>query len=319
MERPFIPRRREPAGRYDAVIIGSGVGGLTCANLLARDGLRVLLIEQHYRLGGYCSTFKRAGYVFDAATHFYPLLGNPETITGRLLVGLGVPTRWVKMDPVDTFHLPDGTSFVVPADLDAYLVRLKERFPHQVAAIDAFFELVEMVYLYGLLHFFRDHHAERLRPYLDLTVRQALDRHFDDERIKLVLTADCPHWGSPPERTSFVFDSMLRLAYFQGNYYPAGGSQAFADGLARRFEELGGHILMSTRVDEILVRDGAAAPASTSMRTASRRSSRSRTSDRRPRFAPSSSTTSTPSASRPSRPPGTAGWCVSSPTRWAAR
>src|SRR5919106_1811741 len=111
MARIFPTVRGEPRGDYDAIVIGAGIGGLTCAALLARTGLRVLLVEQHYMVGGYCSTFRRSGYTFDAATHFYPLLGNPATITGRLLVELGLAQRWVKMDPVDHFHFPDGTSF----------------------------------------------------------------------------------------------------------------------------------------------------------------------------------------------------------------
>jgi prolycopene isomerase len=73
-----------------------------------------------------------------------------------------------------------------------------------------------------------------------------------------VLAADCAHWGSPPSRTSFVFDSMLRLSYFLGNYYPEGGSQVFADDLARSLEELGGDILMHSMVEHILVEDGRA-------------------------------------------------------------
>jgi prolycopene isomerase len=88
-----------------------------------------------------------------------------------------------------------------------------------------------------------------------MTVSQALDQHFRDPKLKLLLAADCGHWGSPPSRTSFVFDSMLRLSYFLGNYYPRGGSQAFADELALRFEEFGGHILMSSGVERIVVRN----------------------------------------------------------------
>src|SRR6476659_7290217 len=107
-------RGQSPAASYDAVIIGAGIGGLICANLLARAGVRALLVEQHYMVGGYCSTFRRRSYTFDAATHFYPLLGSPKTITGKLLADLGVATQWVKMDPVDVFHLPDGSSFAVP-------------------------------------------------------------------------------------------------------------------------------------------------------------------------------------------------------------
>jgi len=259
MRRPFRGlRERPPAAAYDAVVVGAGIGGLIVANLLARGGLAVLLVEQHYMVGGYCSTFRRRGYTFDAATHFYPLLGNPETLTGRLLAELGVETGWVKMDPVDTFHFPDGTRFEVPADFATYLARLKAEFPGEAAALDGFFGRVRDAYFLGLLAYFRGRAVERLGALADLTVRQVLEETFRDPKLRLLLTADCPHWGSPPGRTSFVFDSMLRLSYFLGNYYPRGGSQAFADELARCFEARGGHILMRSRVRRIAVEAGAA-------------------------------------------------------------
>jgi phytoene dehydrogenase-like protein len=258
VKRRFRGLRRAPDAAYDAVVIGSGVGGLIAANLLVRAGLKVLLIEQHYMAGGYCSTFRRGGYTFDAATHFYPLLGNPETLTGRLLGELGVETGWVAMDPVDVFHFPDGSRFPVDPDFDTYMARLKAEFPAEVAALDGFFAEVREAYLLGLLCYFRGRDQERLGRYRELTLRQALDRWFGDAKLKLLLTADCPHWGSPPCRTSFVFDSMLRLSYFLGNYYPRGGSQAFADDLVHAFEERGGHVLMSTAARRIVVEDGAA-------------------------------------------------------------
>ena len=97
---------RSYSKRYDAIVVGAGIGGLFCSNLLARGGMKVLLLERHFMLGGFCSTFRRKGFIFDAATHFYPLLGNPTTLTGKLLRELNVPTEWIKMDPVDQFHLP---------------------------------------------------------------------------------------------------------------------------------------------------------------------------------------------------------------------
>jgi phytoene dehydrogenase-like protein len=251
-------RDRPPNDSYDAVIIGAGIGGLICANLLAREGLRVLLTEQHYMVGGYCSTFRRKGYTFDAATHFYPLLGNPATITGRLLHDLGIRNGWIKMDPVDHFHFPDGSSFAVSADFAIYLDRLKSEFPEEARALDKFFALVREVYMFGLLSYFRWRDHDRLKPHAQMTVREALERHFRNPKLKLLLAADCGHWGSPPSRTSFVFDSMLRLSYFLGNYYPRGGSQAFADELALRFEQLGGDILMSATVKRIVTAKGTA-------------------------------------------------------------
>jgi phytoene dehydrogenase-like protein len=256
--RVFKSLRTDPQPSYDAVVIGAGIGGLICANLLARARLRVLLVEQHYMTGGYCSTFRRKGFTFDAATHFYPLLGNPMTITGGLLNQLGCRTKWVKMDPVDHFHFPDGSSFSVSADFDEYIDELKATFPHEEAALDTFFALVRNAYLYGLLYYFRGRRHERLEPMIDLTLHQVLEQHFQDRKLRLLLSADCAHWGSRPSRTSFVFDSMLRLSYFLGNYYPEGGSQVFADDLARAFEEQGGEILMSASVERILVADGRA-------------------------------------------------------------
>jgi phytoene dehydrogenase-like protein len=253
--RLFRGLRAEPNKSYDAAVIGAGVGGLICANLLARAGLSVLLIEQHFMVGGYCSTFRRKGYTFDAATHFYPLLGNPSTITGALLQELGITTEWIKMDPVDCFHLPDGTRFPVPADLESYLDRLKGEFREEAENIDRFFALVHKTYFIGLMHYFRNTSTDRLAPYQDLTILDVLNRHFRSEKLKLLLAGDVGHWGSLPSCTSFVFDSMLRFSYFLGNYYPRGGSQVFVDELAQRFEEAGGHILMSSMVRRILVRN----------------------------------------------------------------
>jgi phytoene dehydrogenase-like protein len=255
VSRRFRGLRQEPSDSYDCIIVGAGVGGLVCANLLARAGLTVLLIEQHFLVGGYCSTFRRNGYTFDAATHFYPLLGNPTTITGGLLAELGLSTHWVKMDPVDSFHFPDGSQFTVPAHFESYLDKVKREFPEESQQIDQFFSFVRKAYLIGLIRYFRDVPTTRIVPYQDLTLRDVLNRYFHSEKLKLLLTGDIGHWGSPPSRTSFVFDSMLRLAYFLGNYYPRGGSQVFVDELAQKFEESGGHILMGSAVRRIVVRN----------------------------------------------------------------
>ncbi len=256
--RGFRALAGDPQPAYDVVVIGAGIGGLICGGLLAKAGLSVLLVEQHYMVGGYCSTFRRGAFTFDAATHFYPLLGNPMTITGGVLAKLGVRTRWVKMDPVDHFHFPDGSSFSVSADFDEYVDDLKATFPHESAALDRFFAKVREAYLYGLLYYFRGREHERLESMRRLTLLEVLEQEFKDQKLRLLLAADCAHWGSRPSRTSFVFDSMLRLSYFLGNFYPEGGSQVFADDLARVVQESGGDVLMRTTVERILVEDGAA-------------------------------------------------------------
>src|SRR5207245_10187751 len=114
-------------------------------------------------------------------------------ITGKLLLDLGVNNGWVKMDPVDHFHFPDGSSFAVPADFDIYLAKLKAEFPEEARALDRFFAEVREVYMFGLLSYFRWRVTERLDLYRHLTVRQALDRHFRIQKLQLLLAADRGH------------------------------------------------------------------------------------------------------------------------------
>jgi len=255
---PHVIFGREYPRQYDAIVIGAGIGGLFCANILARGGMKVLLLERHYMLGGFCSTFRRRGFIFDAATHFYPLLGNPTTMTGKLVKDLEIETEWIKMDPVDQFHMPGLPPFTVPSDFGPYVQRLKEWFPEEAANVDAYFIELRQAYMYGLLYYFKgvsNDQVERLEKY---TMTGKLDEHFRDQRIKAILMADAPHWGSLPDRTSYVFDAMLRLSYFLGNYYPKGSSQKFADDLGRAFTALGGKILKCAEVEKITTENGKA-------------------------------------------------------------
>ena len=56
---------------YDVIVIGAGIGGLVCGCFLAKAGLKVLIAEQHHQPGGYCTSFRRRGFVFDAAAHSF--------------------------------------------------------------------------------------------------------------------------------------------------------------------------------------------------------------------------------------------------------
>jgi len=256
--QPHVIFGREYPRRYDAIIIGSGIGGLVCGNLLAKGGMKVLLLEKHSVLGGFCSGFRRKGFLFDAATHFYPLLGNPTTLTGKLLQEINCRTEWVKMDPVDQFHFPGMDTFAVPAGLGEYIAKLKAWFPDESAGVDSYFAELRQSYLYGLLYYFKGVSNDYVDKYEHVTMTEKLDEHFRDPRIKAVLMADTPHWGSLPNRTSYIFDAMLRLSYFLGNYFPKGGSQQFADDLGRALVEKGGKILKCAAVEQIQIAGGRA-------------------------------------------------------------
>ena len=247
---------RQYPEQADVILIGAGIGGLFCANLLAEEGLRVLVLERHSVVGGYCSGFRRKGFLFDAASHFYPLLGNPNTLTGKIVDRLGIPTQWVKMDPVDQFHIPGLQPFAVPADYDQYLAKLRALFPAESDNLTVYFDELRSAYLSGLLQYFKGVENSRAARFERLTIQDKIDEHFQDPQLRTLLLADAPHWGSLPGRTSFLFDAMLRLSYFLGNYYPKGSSQQFADDLARGVTQRGGHVIRCLGAEQILIENG---------------------------------------------------------------
>ena len=80
----FSYRQQAPGDHYDAIVIGSGVGGLAAAVLLAEHGQRVLVLERHYAAGGFTQTFRRPGFEWDVGVHYVGQVGDPQS-PGRLL------------------------------------------------------------------------------------------------------------------------------------------------------------------------------------------------------------------------------------------
>ncbi|HLT38402.1 MAG TPA: NAD(P)-binding protein, partial [Enhygromyxa sp.] len=98
---------RTPDGRLDYLVIGSGMGGMCCAALLAKLGKRVLVLEQHYEPGGFTHTFKRRGFRWDVGVHAIGEV-TERTMPGRLLAHLtDGRLRWTSLGPVyDEFYWP---------------------------------------------------------------------------------------------------------------------------------------------------------------------------------------------------------------------
>ncbi|HBQ28306.1 MAG TPA: hypothetical protein DD719_02600 [Desulfotomaculum sp.] len=115
--------------KYDVVIIGAGIGGLTCGALLTKNGFKALVIEQHSIPGGYCTSFKRNGFLFDAAVHFSEGLGEGGSfyqILKELKVEKEIELH--KIDPLYRVFFGDE-SFSVSADLYEYISMLSKKFP----------------------------------------------------------------------------------------------------------------------------------------------------------------------------------------------
>ncbi len=266
--------RWKPEGR-EVAIIGSGMGGLVAGALLAKRGYKVTVLEQHHEVGGYCSSFKRKGFVFDVGVEAISGLG-PRGPVRFLLEELGYNPGELFVR-TDEAYLIGGEWFHVPEDYDGFLEALIERFPEEAENLRAFFDLVRKAYheLYAEVDVYGSPLPEpllyevlgpkyllrfpELKPnflrYMGegRTVRDLLDKYFSNEKLKSLLSTLTAYLGTSPEETPAL--SMLPIFgyYLHGRWYPRGGSQALSNLLADYIRSHGGEILLRRRVERIVV------------------------------------------------------------------
>lgn len=230
---------------YDVVIIGAGIGGLICGTFLAKNGKKVLIIEQDEKPGGCIVSIIRKNCVFDMGGHLFGS-GNRRGILGRCLYELGINVDFVRLNPTDQFHFEDD--FIqVPTELDDYKELLKDKFPQEKQRIDPFFE-----HLLSLARNFNN--VSKIKKFKNWTYQEFLDRWFKDNRLKSILSAEYLYIGTRPKYSSALFMAVLLASYLKdGIYYPIGGTQVFSNAIYNKFHEHGGTSLFKKRVKKILI------------------------------------------------------------------
>ncbi|MBI3201572.1 MAG: NAD(P)/FAD-dependent oxidoreductase [Myxococcales bacterium] len=257
--------RKLDRDHWDVIVVGAGISGLTTAALLARRGLGVLLVDQHYVPGGNATIFKRPGYEFDVGLHY---IGQCEGgLFPRVLADAGAqPVRFRPMDPdaFDTVVLPNR-ELGVPRGIERYRLRLLEAFPAERTGIDRYVSFLAQQKklepalsrpsrLPGVLLT-----SPLLLRYGTGTLGAFLDSCTRDPELRTVLAAESGDYAEPPSRASLALHAGLMLHYLdEGGFYPEGGGQVMSDRLADAIEQHGGKILLSTRVTRILVEAGRA-------------------------------------------------------------
>ena len=281
---------RWPAPRFDravgddaldVAVVGAGIGGLTAAALLADAGLKVAVYEAHVIPGGYCHTFLRKArhdgrpcvYRSDAGPHDFSGV-HPGGPVGATLARLGVADRldWRRLD--HSYRFADRI-IEPPRDWRAYAAELGRPFPADAAGLKALFEEIKAISdsmtatgtdnggIPGLPHsaeamlaFARNHPLAV--KWMDRPFDELVARHVADPQAKRALNALTGYISDGSERLTCAQMVPLYGYYFDGGYYPAGGSQRFADALVEAIEARGGTVRLKTRVERILIDDGRA-------------------------------------------------------------
>ena len=259
----------EAAMDCDCVIIGSGMGGLTSAVALARAGLRVIVLEQHYLPGGWTHSFTLDGYSFSPGVHYIGDMGDGGGLAGILQgLGLGRHLAFTELNPDGIDHvLVAGERFDIPKGRERYLDRLKARFPSEAGAIDRYFDVTrrirnELMVCDEKLSFPEVLTLPFVAPTLcrwGLLPLSALHRSLiRDPALDDHLAARCGNHGLAPSRVSLPVHAAMTEHYLEGGYYPVGGGRSIASAFIKELRAHGGEIHLRTRVRTILVERGEA-------------------------------------------------------------
>ncbi len=263
--------RHPVTGDYDAIVIGSGIGGLASAAMMAKHGGRkVLVLERHYTPGGYTHAFHRPGYDWDVGVHYIGDVAPGSTVRTMFDDISDGRIEWADMGEVYDRVIIDGDAYDLPKGRANLRDMLVSRFPAEEAAIDAYFQAVKEAAssslpfqvaktLPGPIQADSGPMMRRnFTRWAQRTTREVLEELTSDQRLIAVLTAQFGDYGLPPAQSSFAMHALLVHHYFRGGYYPVGGSGVIAASIIPVIERAGGLVLINAEVAEVVVEEGCA-------------------------------------------------------------
>ncbi|MBI5283928.1 MAG: NAD(P)/FAD-dependent oxidoreductase [Chloroflexi bacterium] len=257
--------------QWDAIVIGSGLGGLTAAAYLATNGQRTLVLEQHWVAGGNAHVFRRRRmFEFDVGVHY---IGDcaPGGAIPNVLRGVGLEGRveFLEMDPdgFDTIVYP-GLTFRVPKGWDRYRERLVAAFPDDETALHRCLDVFEALLAEAAsaqksgamndpARLVRE--APTLLKWGARSVADLFDECSLGQKARAVILAESGAYAMAPSRTPVAVHAAFLDHYLRGAYYPKGGGQVLPGRLVDVVRANGGEVRTRARVERILIEEGRAA------------------------------------------------------------
>ena len=260
--------------RYDAIVVGAGLGGLTAAALMARAGRRVLVIERNTAIGGAATVYRHGALTVEASLHEIDGLdaGDPKL---PLLSRLRLERDLSFIAPAELYQVrggPVGAAFTMPAGPDAALAACRARFPRHEHALQRYFDAILAVRgaAFTLTAHMDDpgwwlRHLPQAAMSLWPLIRHARATLGDvlrglfgaDEAVKCVLAAALPYYHDNPERMLFLAYAVAQASFLAGGgHYLRGGSATLSQALATRVNDAGGVVLTGREASALRVAHG---------------------------------------------------------------
>lgn len=254
---------------WDAIVIGSGAGGMASAAALSRLGKRVLLLEKHYVAGGLTHEFSRQGYRWDVGVHYIGEMQEGGQMR-RLLAWLtGTPPQFAAMPAgYDRVLLPDGFEFTIRHPEQALFDDLVARFPAESAGLQGYRAALKAAAKTAVSLFasrtmpkplgvaIRWLKRDAIQRWVGRTTAEVIADYTQNPQLTALLAAQWGDYGGIPAEGSFAMHALVVISYWHGAYYPKGGAETIAPAFIATIEKAGGQVRINAGVSAIRLKHG---------------------------------------------------------------
>jgi len=262
--------------KFDVIVIGSGIGGLTAALTCARKGRQVLVLEAALQLGGFINPFRRKKFWFDTGIHYVGEMAPGQSLQRQFdRLGLLEDLSFRELNPegFDRYVFPDYEVRLCKG-MDRFQARLEKDFPREHTGIHTFFGILSEVQkafqgfskiagLGSIIQLLP--RVPTLARYHNKTFKQLLETCFTDPNLKAALAGPGGDIGLPPGQASALMHMGVLIHFLQGAGFPVGGTRAVRDAYVKALQQHGATLKRKTPVEKILTARGEV----TGVRTAS--------------------------------------------------
>ena len=238
------------------VIIGSGMGGLSCGIVLAKNGYDVTVLEQGSQIGGCLQCFVRKGALFETGMHFIGSASEGQTMDRMLRyleVRKDIELSALDTDGYDVISLK-GERYRIANGREAFIEGMSSYFPHQKDNLKRYFDLVEKVAGASALHLLKNAESNTAvnTEYQLRSVNEVIDSVISDPLLAKVLVGSLPLYAAVKDKTPFSTHAFITDFYNQSAYRIVGGSDRIAKSMTRTIERYGGKVLARSKVTRIV-------------------------------------------------------------------
>ena len=235
--------------KYNIIIIGSGLGGLTAGAKLAKEGKKVLLVEQHIKPGGCATTFKRKNFVFEVGLHEMDGLDSRDMKT-KIFRDLGVFNKVTFLKVPEFYHFTNGKyAITIPHEPEEAIKILCTYFPEEEYGINIYFDQILNA----------RQKAKESAGQKEKSLGEFLDSIISNEDLKLVLLGNLGYFHDDPYTISLNYYSVAQGSYYSGGgNFIKGGSQNLSNCLSDIITRNRGEVIFQHMVTEILTENNKA-------------------------------------------------------------